>query len=29
MTPLEGLRLAMADVDAYYKKRGIFQAKFG
>ncbi len=29
MTPLEGLRLAMADVDAFYKKRGIFQAKFG
>jgi maleamate amidohydrolase len=29
MTPLEHLRAALADVDAYYKKQGIFQAKFG
>ena len=29
MTPLEHLRAAMADVDAYYKERGIFQGKFG
>src|SRR5262245_15797828 len=29
MTPLQALRLAMADVDAYYKERGIFQGKFG
>lgn len=29
MTPLEHLRLAMAEVDAYYKKQGIFQGKFG
>jgi maleamate amidohydrolase len=29
MTPLEHLRAAMADVDAYYKKQGIFQGKFG
>src|SRR6187399_2004378 len=29
MTPLEHLRAAMADVDAYYKKQGIFQEKFG
>src|SRR5437867_2809075 len=29
MTPLDALRLAMADVDAYYKQRGIFQGKFG
>src|SRR5438552_17969967 len=29
MTPLEHLRAAMADVDAYYKKQGIFQDKFG
>jgi nicotinamidase-related amidase len=29
MTPLENLRAAMADVDAYYKKQGIFQGKFG
>ncbi len=25
----EGLRAAMAEVDAYYRERGIFQAKFG
>jgi nicotinamidase-related amidase len=29
MTPMEGLRLAMAETDAYYKKQGIFQGKFG
>ena len=29
MTPLEHLRLAMADMDAYYKKQGIFQDRFG
>jgi len=29
MTALEHLRAAMADVDAYYKKQGIFQGKFG
>src|SRR5437870_5275080 len=29
MTPLEALRLAMAEVDAFYKERGIFQGKFG
>jgi nicotinamidase-related amidase len=29
MDPLEGLRAAMATVDAYYKERGIFQARFG
>jgi maleamate amidohydrolase len=29
MDPLEGLRAAMAAVDAYYKERGIFQGKFG
>src|SRR5215210_8055023 len=29
MTPLEHLRAAMADVDAYYTKQGIFQEKFG
>jgi nicotinamidase-related amidase len=29
MDPLEGLRAAMALVDAYYKERGIFQARFG
>jgi nicotinamidase-related amidase len=29
MDPLEGLRAAMAAVDAYYKERGIFQARFG
>lgn len=29
MTPLDGLRTAMASVDAYYKERGIFQDRFG
>jgi nicotinamidase-related amidase len=29
MNPMEGLRAAMAAVDAYYKERGIFQGKFG
>jgi nicotinamidase-related amidase len=29
MTPLEHCRAAMGDVDAFYKKRGIFQGKFG
>jgi nicotinamidase-related amidase len=29
MTALEALRTCMAEVDAYYKERGIFQAKFG
>jgi nicotinamidase-related amidase len=29
MNPLEGLQAAMAEVDAYYKARGIFQARFG
>ena len=29
MDALEHLRAAMAAVDAYYKERGIFQAKFG
>ncbi len=29
MTSLEHLRAAMADTDAYYKKQGIFQGKFG
>jgi maleamate amidohydrolase len=29
MDPLEGLRAAMAAVDAYYKQRGIFQERFG
>src|SRR5437879_3035076 len=28
MTPMEGLRLAMAEVDAYYKRQGIFQGRF-
>jgi maleamate amidohydrolase len=27
--PLEGLRAAMAAVDAYYRQRGIFQGRFG
>src|SRR5262245_8160263 len=27
--PVEGLRAAMAAVDAYYKERGIFQGRFG
>jgi nicotinamidase-related amidase len=29
MNVLEGLRQAMAEVDAYYKERGLFQDKFG
>jgi len=29
MTPMEHLRAAMTAVDAYYKKQGIFQGKFG
>jgi nicotinamidase-related amidase len=29
MDPMEGLRTAMAAVDAYYKERGIFQGTFG
>jgi maleamate amidohydrolase len=29
MNPMDGLRAAMATVDAYYKERGIFQARFG
>lgn len=29
MGPIEGLRTAMAAVDAYYKERGIFQGRFG
>ena len=29
MDPLDGLRAAMAAVDAYYKERGIFQSRFG
>src|SRR5579859_5188872 len=29
MNPLEGLRAAMAAVDACYKERGIFQGRFG
>jgi nicotinamidase-related amidase len=29
MNGLEGLRAAMAEVDAYYKERGIFQDRFG
>ena len=29
MTTLEALRTAMAEVDAYYKQRGIFQGRFG
>ncbi len=29
MNTLEALRAAMAEVDAYYKERGLFQAKFG
>jgi nicotinamidase-related amidase len=29
MTALEHLRIAMADVEEYYKKQGIFQGKFG
>ena len=29
MDAMDGLRLAMAAVDAFYKERGIFQGKFG
>src|SRR5262249_17764240 len=29
MDAMDGLRAAMAAVDAYYKERGIFQGKFG
>src|SRR6516164_348310 len=29
MDVLAGLRAAMAEVDAYYKERGIFQDRFG
>jgi nicotinamidase-related amidase len=29
MQPMEGLRTAMAAVDAYYKERGIFRGRFG
>jgi nicotinamidase-related amidase len=29
MEPMEGLRAALAAVDAYYKERGIFQGRFG
>jgi maleamate amidohydrolase len=29
MNPLEGLKTAMATVDAYYKQQGIFQDRFG
>lgn len=29
MDPMEGLRAAMAAVDAFYKDQGIFQARFG
>jgi len=29
MDPMEGLRAAMVSVEAYYKKRGIFQGRFG
>src|SRR5262245_24883905 len=29
MTPLEAIRAGMAEVDAYYRQRGIFQGKFG
>ena len=29
MDPLEGLRVAMAAVDAYYRERGLFQGRFG
>jgi nicotinamidase-related amidase len=29
MNPMEGLRIAMAAVDEYYKGRGIFQGRFG
>jgi nicotinamidase-related amidase len=29
MDPMEGLRAAMAAVEAFYKERGIFQGRFG
>src|SRR5712692_6218027 len=29
MTTLDALRAGMAEVEAYYKERGIFQGKFG
>src|SRR6187455_989350 len=29
MDPMDGLRAAMAEVDRYYKERGIFQGRFG
>src|SRR5438876_11530380 len=29
MDPMEGLRAALAAVEAYYKERGIFQDRFG
>jgi nicotinamidase-related amidase len=29
MNPMEGLRAAMAVVEAYYRERGIFQGRFG
>ena len=29
MNAREGLRAAMAEVNAYYKQRGIFQVRFG
>jgi nicotinamidase-related amidase len=29
MDPMEGLRAAMASVEAFYKERGIFQDRFG
>jgi maleamate amidohydrolase len=29
MNPLEGLRLAMAETERFYKERGIFQDRFG
>ena len=29
MNAMEGLHAAMAEVDAYYKDRGIFQGRFG
>jgi nicotinamidase-related amidase len=29
MDPMDGLRAAIAAVDAYYKERGIFQGRFG
>ena len=29
MSAMDSLRAAMAEVDAFYKERGIFQGKFG